>query len=432
MTNTTEHPTVAATVERIVGPDLPVAVRAFDGSRIGPEHPAATLVIRSPDAIRRIVTAPGELGLGRAYVAGDLDVEGDIEAALVALRRRMRRLSLRPEQLIAVARLARFDALKPLPPPPEETRLHGRRHSRSRDAQAIAHHYDVSNAFYRLVLGPSMTYSCGVWASANGTITLEDAQAAKYELICRKLALAPGSRLLDIGCGWGGMAIHAAREHGARVVGVTISRAQVEHATKAVADAGVGDRVEIRLQDYRDIGDGPFDAVSSIGMFEHVGLTNLGRYFLGLHGLLRPGGRVLNHGISRPARRTTSPLRSLPRTSPRLGRNSFVDRYVFPDGELHELGSVISLMQASGFEVRHVESLREHYALTLRAWVRNLESNWDAALAEAGAARARIWRLYMTASALNFDAGLTQVHQVLAVRSDRGRSGMPLRPVFES
>jgi cyclopropane-fatty-acyl-phospholipid synthase len=308
--------TVAEAVERIVGPDLPIAVETYDGGRIGRADAPATLVVRSPDALRRILTAPGELGLGRAYVAGDLDVEGDIYAALASLRERPR-IRLGPSQLVALARLVGLDGLRPLPPPPEEARLHGRRHSKDRDAQAIAHHYDVSNRFYELVLGPSMTYSCAVWPRTDAT--LEDAQAAKYELICRKLDLGEGMRLLDVGCGWGGMAMHAARHHGASVVGVTLSARQVEWAQKAVADAGLADRVEIRLQDYRDVLDGPFDAISSIGMFEHVGLRNLGLYFRHLYRLLRPGGRLLNHGISRPAGsgRARGPARrSLPRASP--------------------------------------------------------------------------------------------------------------------
>jgi cyclopropane-fatty-acyl-phospholipid synthase len=416
---TLDRMTVAAAIERIVGPDFPVALRAFDDSSLGLPDAPTTLVIRSPDAIRRILTAPGELGLGRAYVAGDLDVEGDLFFGLTALRDRIPKLG--PSQLAQVARLVGLEALRPLSPPPEEARLHGRRHSKQRDAAAIAHHYDVSNDFYRLVLGPSMTYSCAVWPSVDAS--LEEAQAAKYELICRKLDLQEGSRLLDVGCGWGGMAMHAAREHGVRAVGVTLSRAQVEWAQKAVAEAGLADRVEIRYQDYRDVVDGPFDAISSIGMFEHVGLRNLGVYFDRLYSLLRPGGRLLNHGIARPAR----PGRM--RTPARIRRRSFIDRYVFPDGELHELGAVVSRMQASGFEVRHLEGLREHYALTLRAWVANLERSWDDAVLEAGEARARIWRLYMAASALNFQAGRTQIHQVLGLKNDAA-SRFPLRPRF--
>jgi cyclopropane-fatty-acyl-phospholipid synthase len=420
---------VAEALERVLGPHPPIAFEAYDGSRLGPTDAPATLVLRSRDAIRRIATAPGELGLGRAYVAGDLDVEGDIFAALGALSARVPDARLTPPSWLAIARIVGVDGMRPLPPPPEEARLTGVRHSKARDAQAISHHYDVSNRFYELVLGPSMTYSCALWTSPGAT--LEEAQAAKYELVCRKLGLGEGMRLLDVGCGWGGMALHAARNHGATAVGVTLSRNQAEWAAKAVAETGLTHRVEIRLQDYRDVRDGPYDAVSSIGMFEHVGLRNLGRYFGGLRRLLRPGGRLLNHGIGRPSRRGGPTRGGVPFTPPRLRRNSFVDRYVFPDGELHEVGAVVSTMQANGFEVRHLESLREHYALTLRAWVANLEHHWDEAVAEVGPGRARIWHLYMAACALNFEAGRTQVHQVLGVRPDRGRSGMPLRPLFE-
>ena len=417
---------VTSAIARLVGDDLPIAIETYDGGRVGPPDAPATLRILAPDALRRMVTAPGELGLGRAYVAGEIDVEGDIYAALTALRARMPSVRLGPRELARLARLLGEDVLRPLPRPPEEARLRGRRHSKARDAQAIAHHYDVSNDFYRMVLGPSMTYSCAVWTSPDDS--LEHAQAAKYELICRKLGLREGMRLLDVGCGWGGMVMHAARHHGVRAVGVTLSSEQVGWAQKVVADEGLAASVEIRLQDYRDVRDGPFDAISSIGMFEHVGLKNLGRYFHGMHRLLRPQGRLLNHGISRPAARRSPRGPRPPVARARLSRNSFVNRYVFPDGELHEVGAVVSTMQGAGFEVRHVESLREHYALTLRAWVRNLESHWDEAIAEVGAPRARIWHLYMAASALNFEAGRTQVHQVLGVRSPGGRSGMPLRP----
>ena len=415
---------MARALEAVLGPDLPIAVRAYDGSRLGPADATATLLVRSPVVFRRLITAPGELGLGRAYVAGELDVEGDLYAALAALRDRFPDLrAFGPRQWAEVLRLAGSSALRTgfgaLAAPPEEAHLSGVRHSKERDAAAIAHHYDVSNAFYRIVLGPSMTYSCAVWEHED--VPLEDAQAAKYELVCRKLGLEPEMRLLDVGCGWGGMVLHAAANHGVRAVGVTLSRRQAEWAEKAVAEAGLADRVEIRYQDYRDVRDGPFDAISSIGMFEHVGLSQLRVYFGGLRRLLRPGGRLLNHAIARPpnAGRT------------RFQPNTFIDRYVFPDGELHEVGSVVSTMQGTGFEVRHVESLREHYALTLRAWVSNLETGWDDAVAEVGPGRARVWRLYMAASALNFEAGRTQVHQVLAVRSDGGRSGLPLRPRFE-
>ena len=372
------------------------------------------VVLRSPEALRRIVTAPGELGFARAYVAGDLDIEGDLYEALELLERR-RALSRLVPELLPVVRDLGIDALRPLPPPPEEARLRGRRHSKARDAAAIAHHYDVSNRFYQLVLGPSLTYSCAVFADP--AATLEEAQDAKHELVSRKLGLREGMRLLDVGCGWGSMLVHAAEHHGVSGVGVTISRRQAELARERVRAAGLADRVEIRPADYRDVSDGPYDAVSSIGMFEHVGHAQLELYFGRLHALLRPGGRLLNHGIGRPPGRR----RLLP-------RRTFVNRYVFPDGELQEVGAVATRMQAAGLELRHLESLREHYALTLRNWVRNLESSWDEAVAEVGMARARIWRLYMAGAALGFEAGRLQVHQLLAVRSDRGASGMPLQP----
>ena len=276
---------------------------------------------------------------------------------------------------------------RPLPPPPQEARLTGWRHSLRRDQQAISHHYDVGNDFYRLVLGPSMTYSCARFV--DDATSLDDAQAAKHDLVARKLGLdqREGMRLLDVGCGWGSMAIHAATHYRASVVGITISREQVESARKRVSEAGVGDLVEIRMQDYRQLGDERFDAISSIGMAEHVGAKRLDEYFSILHRALVPTGRLLNHAISSVG-------------GSRMGRRSFVGRYVFPDGELIDVGASVLAMERAGFEVRDVESLREHYAKTLRAWVANLEANWDAAVAAADVARARIWRLYMAGSAV--------------------------------
>jgi cyclopropane-fatty-acyl-phospholipid synthase len=411
---------LAAAIGRLLGGGLPIAVECYDGSRMGPDDSGTTLVVRSPLALRYALTAPGELGFARAYVAGELDVEGDIFEAL-ALRDNLPDVRLGAAEWLDLARIAGTSGLRPIPPPPEEARLRGRRHSKARDEAAIAHHYNVSNDFYRLVLGPSMTYSCAVWSSP--TVSLEEAQAAKLELVCRKLALEPGMRLLDVGCGWGSMAIHAAQHHGVRALGITLSDRQAEWARRAVRDAGLEDRVEIRVQDYRDVHEAPFDAISSIGMFEHVGAARLDEYFRALYRLVRPGGRVLNHGIARPA---------FDGARPRFARRSFIDRYVFPDGELHEVGDVVSRMQRAGFEARNVEGLREHYALTLRAWVRNLEASWAQAVAEVGAGRARVWRLYMAASAVNFEAGRTQIHQVLAVREDHGTSGFPLRPDWET
>jgi cyclopropane-fatty-acyl-phospholipid synthase len=403
-------------ISDLVHYDLPVRIRFWDGSVLGPPEGTSTVVVRSPAAVRRLLYAPNELGLGRAYVAGDIDIQGDVFDVL-----RLRELVARgPEagkpkarRLRALGAALRAGALGlPLPPPVEEARLRGRRHSKARDAAAISHHYDVSNDFYRLVLGETMTYSCAYFASPEKS--LDEAQAAKHDLVCRKLDLQPGMRLLDVGSGWGQTVIHAATHYGVTAVGVTVSTQQAELAEKRVADAGLADRVEIRLQDYRDVTDGPYDAISSVGMFEHVGLAQLERYFGGLFELLRGGGRLLNHGISRPP------------GPGRFDKSSFIARYVFPDGELHDVGTVVAAIEQQSFEVRHVESLREHYALTLRQWVRNLERNWDEAVRLAGRARARIWRLYMAGAAMNFEAGRNSVHQVLAVKpGPGGAAGMP-------
>jgi len=279
----------------------------------------------------------------------------------------------------------------------------------------VSHHYDVGNEFYSLVLGPSMTYSCARFVKPE--TSLEQAQEAKHELICRKLGLDRGDetdvRLLDVGCGWGSMAIHAAHHHGCRVVGVTISEQQALAARKRVAEAGLTDRVEIRLQDYRRVSDGPYDAISSVGMAEHVGRNRMDEYFGILHGLLRPGGRALNHAISSPG-------------GSKIGSRSFIGRYVFPDGELLDIADTIESMQDAGFEVRDVESLREHYATTLGHWVTNLEQNWDEAVALVGERRARVWRLYMSGSIVRFQDARISVHQILGVVPDaHGASGMP-------
>jgi cyclopropane-fatty-acyl-phospholipid synthase len=409
---------VGELVEELIGPDIPIRVEAWDGTVLGPADAPATLVIRSSDAIRRLVTAPGELGFARAYIAGDVDIEGDI-FALLSLQQRLPDVKLTRSQLVRLVRGMPIGNLRPLPRPPEEIRLGGRRHTKERDAAAIAAHYDVGNAFYGLFLGSTMTYSCAVFETDD--TTLDQAQTAKYELICRKLGLRPGMRLLDVGCGWGGMVLHAAEHHGVRAVGVTLSHAQQELAAKRVSEAGLSDLVEIRYQDYRDVSDGPFDAISSIGMFEHVGEERTAEYFTNLHRLLVPQGRLLNHAIAR------RPSKGRAAVHPR----GFIHRYVFPDGELLEVGRVVSAMQDAGFEVRHEENLREHYARTLRHWVGNLEANWDEAVRLTSESRARIWRLYMAGSAVLFEAGNIQLHQVLGTRSDGGHSGMPARPGWD-
>jgi cyclopropane-fatty-acyl-phospholipid synthase len=408
---------LAPVLAALVGAGAPIRFRFWDGSSVGPPDPVGTIVVHSPDALRRIAWAPGELGVARAFVAGDLSVEGDIFEVLVALRdaspRELRAVDART--VAAIVRTARrLGVLRtPLPPPPEESRPAGRIHSAARDARAVSHHYDVGNDFYELVLGPSWTYSCARFVTP--ATTLEEAQAAKYELICRKLALdvRPGSRLLDVGCGWGSMALHAAQHHGAGVVGIALSHQQVDRARERVREAGLEDVVEIRYQDYRDLRGEQFDAISSIGMFEHVGSPRTQQYFATLRGLLAPSGRLLNHAISSAG-------------GSRLGSRTFVGRYVFPDGELIDVGEVVLAMERTGFEVRDVESLREHYSRTLRCWVANLEAHWEEAVALVGRPRADIWRLYMAASAIGFDDGGIAVHQVLGVApAADGSSGMP-------
>ena len=396
--------------EALLGDPPPVRLAFWDGEELGPADSPDRVVFRSPDAVRRIVWAPGELGAARAYVAGEVDIEGNLYRVLSALRNAGGGLRALPVAVLAARRAGAFG--RPPPPPREEASPRGLRHSKRRDAAAISHHYDVGDDFYRLVLGPSMTYSCAYFLEPS--FTLDDAQAAKHELICRKLGLdaSPGRRLLDIGCGWGSLAIHAAAHHRADVVGITISEQQAELARKRVAEAGVGDRVEIRLQDYRDLGGERFDAVSSVGMFEHVGAKRMRDYFAVVRRLLGPRGRLLNHAISSVG-------------GSRLTKRSFVGRYVFPDGELVDVGHVVLAIEEAGFEVRDVHSLREHYATTLRAWVANLEANWDEAVSHVGEARARVWRLYMAASAIGFEDGGNGLHQVLGVVPDAdGGSGI--------
>jgi cyclopropane-fatty-acyl-phospholipid synthase len=399
------------------GDEVPVRFKYWDGSGHGPSDGPGTVHVRSADALRHLLWSPGELGVGRAFVAGHLDVEGDAFATLKLLGDAGPDHQLvRPREIAAVVGAARaLGVLKgPLPPPPEEVRARGWAHTRGSDSRAISHHYDVGNAFYRVLLGPSLTYSCARFTSPD--LSLEDAQAAKHELICRKLGLhqrAEPARLLDVGCGWGSLAIHAATHHRAKVVGITISRAQAELARKRVAEAGVADRVEIRIQDYRDVRHEQFDAISSVGMFEHVGTRRMAAYFETLRPLLGPEGRLLNHAISVAG-------------GSRLKRRSFMFRYVFPDAELVDVGEVVLAMERAGFEVRDVESLREHYARTVRHWIANLERSWDDAVAEVGLARARIWWLYSVGVVNSFEDGGMAVHQVLGtVAHADGRSGMP-------
>ncbi|MFI6447585.1 class I SAM-dependent methyltransferase [Kitasatospora sp. NPDC050543] len=415
-------------LEGLLGVALPLRVRAWDGSVAGPPG-APTLVLRNRRAVRRLLWQPNELGLARAYVCGDLELAPDADlyevlaaAAHFAELPQIRRLDLGLREVTGpggrrlLRTLLRAGVLGPQPSAPrEEARaVKGRLHSRSRDRAAISHHYDVGNDFYALVLGSSMVYSCAYWTPA--AKSLEDAQEAKLDLICRKLGLRPGLRLLDVGCGWGSLLLHAARHYGVEAVGVSISAEQVALARRRISEAGLSGRVEVRLQDYREIPDGPFDAISSVGMAEHVGSAQYLLYAESLYGLLTPGGRLLNHQIARRPTRPGEPYEASP----------FIRRYVFPDGELSPVGSTVALLEEAGFEVRDVESLREHYGLTLREWVANLEAHWQEAVRLVGRGRARVWRLYMAASALAFEENRIGVNQVLAVRTrEDGAAALP-------
>jgi cyclopropane-fatty-acyl-phospholipid synthase len=416
---------LAEVFERVAGPDAPVEFEAFDGSKAGAASSPVKIEVKSKTAVSYLAQAPGALGLARAYVSGHLDVIGDMYAALARMANAQRLETGLREKLRLVRDLGGAKVLLPrVPPPPQEVRvssrwLSGRRHSKQRDATAISHHYDVSNTFYEWVLGPSMAYTCACYPSAEAT--LEQAQAYKFDLVARKLALQPGMRLLDVGCGWGGMVMHAAREYGVQALGVTLSAEQAAWAQRAIKEAGLSELAEVRHLDYRDVTEADFDAVSSIGLTEHIGKAQLPDYFGFLHGKLRPQGRMLNHCITRPDN-----------TGPARVTDGFIYRYVFPDGELEGPGYVMSLMHDAGFEVRHEENLREHYAMTLAAWCANLDAHWDEAVAEVGEGTARVWRLYMAGSRLGFERNQIQLHQMLGVKLDAsGVSGMPLRPDWE-
>ncbi|MGI9005755.1 MAG: class I SAM-dependent methyltransferase [Streptosporangiaceae bacterium] len=417
---------LAQVFEEFTGHDADVRFKAFDGSVAGkPGSPAVTVTVRSPAAVSYLAQAPGALGLARAYVAGHLDVDGDMYTVLSRLASAQRiDLSL-AERLNLLNQLGGPKLLlNRVPPPSQEVRVNrrwltGRRHSQDRDASAISHHYDVSNTFYEWVLGPSMAYTCACYPGEMAS--LEQAQAYKFDLVARKIGLRPGMRLLDVGCGWGGMVMHAAKNFGVRALGVTLSEQQAAWAQRAIKEAGLEDLAEVRHLDYREVRETDFDAVSSIGLTEHIGKAQLPGYFAFLYGKLRPGGRLLNHCITRPDN---------------LGRarvtEGFIYRYVFPDGELEGPGYLMSRMHDAGFEVRHEENLREHYALTLAAWCANLDAHWDEAVAEVSDPIARVWRLYMAGSRLGFERNQIQLHQMLGVKlGPRGESGLPLRPDWE-
>ncbi len=418
--------TVAQAVEHLFD-NTALRVSAYDGSMSGPEDGWPTR-IASERGLNYLLTAPGSLGLARAYLQDELVFEGVDEGdpydLLVALEDG---LVPRVPQWRGIPELARFAAAHRwrLPQlPPEETPSRARRlasglaHGRRRDARAIAHHYDVSNQFYELVLGPSMAYTCAAYPSADAT--LEQAQEAKFDLVCRKLGLEPGMRLLDVGCGWGGMVRHAVRHYGVSALGVTLSREQATYAAARLDREGLGPRAQIRHQDYRDVAEDGFDAVSSIGLTEHIGPRNYPAYFRFLRSRLVDGGRLLNHCITRHDNGHDA-----------VPERGFINRYVFPDGGLTGSGDIVTAAENAGLEVRHHENLREHYGLTCRDWCANLSANWEECVVEAGRGTARVWGLYLAGSRLSFERNRIQLHQVLFARtSAAGRSGFGLSTLF--
>ncbi|OBH21530.1 methyltransferase domain-containing protein [Mycolicibacter terrae] len=404
---------------------LPLRFTAYDGSSTGPDDAPLGLDLLTPRGTTYLATAPGDLGMARAYIAGDLGVHGvhpgDPYRLLKALADELHFKRPSPRVLANIVRSIGIEHLVPIAPPPQEGRprwrriAEGLRHSKARDAEAIHHHYDVSNAFYEWVLGPSMTYTCAVYPSPDAT--LEQAQENKYRLVFDKLRLRPGDRLLDVGCGWGGMVRYAARR-GVRAIGATLSAEQARWAQRAIAEDGLTDLAEVRHCDYRDVGESEFDAVSSIGMTEHIGVANYPGYFAFLKSKLRAGGLLLNHCITRADNKSNATA------------GDFIDRYVFPDGELAGSGRIISEIQDAGMEVLHAENLRNHYELTLRDWCANLVAHWDDAVAEVGLATAKVWGLYMAGSRLGFEHNAIQLHHVLA-RNGGEPARLPLRPWWQ-
>ncbi|MDR6864101.1 cyclopropane-fatty-acyl-phospholipid synthase family protein [Phycicoccus sp. 3266] len=406
----------------VVGGELPVHLTLWDGSSAGPAD-APRVVVRSPRALRRLLRHPGELGAAQAYVTGELDVEGDLDDALthvwsVAQERGLGGIRPTPAVVAGVVRLARSAGVlgRPLPPPASQAVVRGRLHSLRRDRAAISHHYDLSNDFYQLILDPHLAYSCGYWRSDDPDYTVEDAQRDKFELVGRKLGLREGSRLLDVGCGWGSMSLYAAEHFGAQVTGVTIAAEQKRFIDARIRERGLQDRVEIRLQDYRDVPDTGFDAVVSLEMGEHVGQRNYPTYAKVLHDAVRPGGRVLVQQMSRRGRHP--------------GGGPFIEQFIAPDMHMRPVGDTVALIEESGLEVRDVHALREHYVRTVDAWHDTFEANWDRAVDLVGEEIARVWRLYLVGGSMAFRDGRMGVDQILAVRpGPSGRSDVePVRP----
>ena len=379
-------------------PSRPFTIRFWDGTELPSTNGnGPTFTVRDRSAVAHALLAPGQLGLGRAYVTGGLDID-DVDSVIrVVDGWTPPPLDRRARARLALAALAAAGPQRPPAAPKAELKASGRRHSRARDAVTVRHHYDVSNEFFALFLDASMTYSCAIFS--RGARTLEEAQETKLELVCSKLGLGEGDRVLDVGCGWGSFALHAATRHGARVVGITLSEPQAALARLRVAEAGLDDRVEIRVADYREMAGERFDAIASIGMVEHVGEAQIDVYAERLAGLLEPGGRLLNHGIAWLRHRKESP-------------GAFTERYVFPDGEPLHLSRVLLALERAGFVTEHVEGFADDYAETLRHWARRLDDRLDDAVALAGPERVRVWRLYLRAARNGFETGFTSIYQV--------------------
>ncbi len=403
----------------------PAGVPVMVGAR-----PRATAIVRGPDALGRLLLPPTPDAFAEGYLRGDLDIDGEVMAAVDAGQA----LDLRRLGLVGGRRLARwgFELRRGTPAPAplrRVARISGRRHSPARDMAAVRFHYDVGNSFYELWLDRRLTYSCAYFPTGATAATaperLDDAQEAKLDLIAAKLRLTAGSRLLDIGSGWGSLIVFAGQRYEARAVGVTLSERQATEAGARAQAAGLGDRVRSLVLDYRDLGDlGEFDAVASVGMFEHVGRANLPTYFRAAYEALRPGGLFLNHGIA-----SAGPDRQAAGPGLRLRSSRFVDRFVFPDGDLVPVEEAITVARLAGFEVLDVQSLRAHYALTLAAWIARLEARWREAVAAAGEEVARTWRLYLSAARLGFERGDLDVCQLLLARPHSGGpASLPLRP----
>jgi cyclopropane-fatty-acyl-phospholipid synthase len=389
-------------------PDRPFRVEFWDGTDVpatAGNGAGPTFLVRSPRAVGHALRAPGQLGLGRAYVSGELGID-DIDKVIALLATwKPPSIDRAAKRRLVLGALRAAGLQRPPAPPASELILRGARHSIGRDARAVRHHYDLPAEFFALFLDASMTYSCAVW-SDDPDETLEVAQERKLELVCTKLGLEPGMRVLDVGCGWGSFATHAATRHGVSVVGITLSAPQAQRAQQRAAEAGVDDRVEIRVADYRELADRPFDAVASIGMVEHVGAVNIDAYAQTLMRMVQPGGRVLNHGIAR-----------LRHGEPEAG--PFSERYVFPDAAPLHLSRVVQAFERAGLQTETVEGFREDYERTLGHWMARLDANSERALALAGAERLRVWRLYLRAAQSGFRTGFTSIYQVKLV-SPRG------------